>query len=179
VIYADTLKTPWGQLAILWFTKNGQPIVTGAGFCSVKQLFTNWSDAASRDSSFATELAEVPKPVSKSSSKIRTAVNKWVKGDYKALRSIKVIQPGPEFRQDVWATLREVKAGDHVSYQELADMAGRPKAVRAAASACSNNLAAPFVPCHRVTRSGGDLGKYAYGLKIKKSLLQHEGAPVA
>lgn len=176
MIYADKVKTPWGQLSVLWFKKGSQPVVTAAGFCSVSQLFSNWSKAARRDSNFSSELAKVSRPITKSSAPIRTAVNQWAKGRYQALRSIKVIQPGPDFRQDVWSTLRKIKPGDFVSYQELAGMAGRPRAVRAAASACSNNLAAPFVPCHRVTRSGGDIGKYAYGLKIKKSLLKHEGA---
>lgn len=179
MIYSDTIKTPWGQLAVLWFQKGKQSVVTAAGFCSVNQLFRNWSDAASRDLAFPAELAEVSRPVAKSSTSIKSAVNKWAKGQFQALRAIKVHQPGPDFRQDVWDTLRTIKPGDFVSYQELAQMAGRPRAVRAAASACSNNLAAPFVPCHRVTRSGGDLGKYAYGVKIKRELLEHEGAPLA
>lgn len=179
MIYADEIKTPWGNLAVLWFIKAGTPVVTAAGFCSVNQLFKNWSDAASRDLAFPAALAEVSKPEKKASIQITSAVKKWAKGQTQALRTIKVTQPGPEFRQDVWATLRKIKPGHLVTYQDLAGLAGRPKAVRAAATACSNNLAAPFVPCHRVTRSGGDLGKYAYGVKLKKELLEHEGASIA
>jgi methylated-DNA-[protein]-cysteine S-methyltransferase len=46
--------------------------------------------------------------------------------------------------------------------------------VRAAGSACARNLVAPFVPCHRVLRSGGTLGGYYYGLDAKRVLLAHE-----
>jgi len=179
VIYSDVCKTPWGDIAVLWTGSAAAPVVTAAGFTSVGSLYRRWLATAKRDPKFAQMLASASKPVKKSSPKIRSAINQWVKGNYQALRAIKVKQPGPEFRQEVWTTLRKIKPGDSHSYQEVARLAGRPKAVRAAASACSNNLVAPFVPCHRVTRSGGDIGKYAYGLKIKKELLAHEGAPVA
>jgi len=179
VIYSDLCKTPWGDIAVLWTGSAAAPVVTAAGFTSVGSLYRRWLATAKRDPKFAQMLASASKPVKKSSTKIRSAINQWVKGKYQALRAIKVKQPGPEFRQEVWTTLRKIKPGDSHSYQEVARLAGRPKAVRAAASACSNNLVAPFVPCHRVTRSGGDIGKYAYGLKIKKELLAHEGAPVA
>ena len=179
MIYAEVCKTPWGELSVLWMGKSTAPVVTAAGFTSVGVLYRRWLATAKRDPRFAKVLAEVTKPVKKSSPKIRAAISRWVKGDYRALRAIKVNQPGPEFWQEVWTTLRKIKPGDAHSYQEVARMAGRPKAVRAAASACSNNLVAPFVPCHRVTRSSGDIGKYAYGVAIKRDLLAHEGATVA
>ena len=51
---------------------------------------------------------------------------------------------------------------------------GRPKAVRAAGSANSANNVAVLIPCHRVIRTGGGLGGYAYGLDIKRQLLEKE-----
>ncbi|NDI24553.1 MAG: MGMT family protein, partial [Actinobacteria bacterium] len=51
-----------------------------------------------------------------------------------------------------------------------------PDAVRAAGSACARNLIAVVVPCHRIVKTGGALGNYAYGLKAKEWLLRHEGA---
>ena len=54
--------------------------------------------------------------------------------------------------------------------------AGSPKAVRAAGQACATNKVAPFVPCHRIVRTDGSLGGYAYGLPVKEALLVHEGA---
>ncbi len=70
--------------------------------------------------------------------------------------------------------MRSIPPGQTWSYARLAAEAGRPTAVRAAGSACARNLVAPFVPCHRVVRSDGSLGGYAYGLDIKRALLAHE-----
>jgi methylated-DNA-[protein]-cysteine S-methyltransferase len=63
-----------------------------------------------------------------------------------------------------------------VSYTELAAKAGRPEAVRAAASACARNAAALFVPCHRVLRSDGSLGGFRWGTTVKRWLLEHEAS---
>ena len=67
-----------------------------------------------------------------------------------------------------------VPAGAPVSYTEYAAKAGRPAAVRAAASACARNAAALFVPCHRVLRTDGSLGGFRWGLPVKRWLLDHE-----
>ena len=48
--------------------------------------------------------------------------------------------------------------------------------MRAAGQACARNKVAPFVPCHRILRTDGSLGGYAYGLPVKEALLVHEGA---
>ncbi len=47
--------------------------------------------------------------------------------------------------------------------------------LRAAESACGANPVAVLIPCHRVVRSDGTLGGYAYGLPIKEELLKREG----
>src|SRR3546814_10676206 len=52
---------------------------------------------------------------------------------------------------------------------------GKPGAIRAAGSACGDNHLAIPIPCHRVVRSDGGLGGYAYGLERKKALLRKEG----
>lgn len=105
---------------------------------------------------------------------VAEAVARYAAGDAAALDGVAVHQPGGPFLQAVWAVMREIPAGSTVSYTELAHRAGRPAAVRAAASACARNLVAPFVPCHRVVRSDGSLGGYAYGLEVKRALLDHE-----
>ena len=51
---------------------------------------------------------------------------------------------------------------------------GQPTAVRAAGSANGANNVAVLIPCHRVIRSDGTLGGYAYGLEIKRELLRRE-----
>ena len=72
--------------------------------------------------------------------------------------------------------MRKIPAGKTLSYAELAAKAGSANAVRAAGSACARNLIAPIVPCHRVVKTGGELGNYAYGLHLKEELLRFESA---
>lgn len=81
---------------------------------------------------------------------------------------------GTAFQQAVWAALRAIPPGETRSYTEIAAAAGRPKAVRAAGSACGDNALAVLIPCHRVLRGDGGLGGYAYGLERKKALLARE-----
>jgi methylated-DNA-[protein]-cysteine S-methyltransferase len=102
------------------------------------------------------------------------AVERYLAGDGEALRPVQVRQRGGPFQQSAWEAMRGIPAGETWSYSELATKAGRPEAVRAAATACARNLVAPFVPCHRVVRSDGTLGGYAYGLDAKRWLLQLE-----
>lgn len=110
---------------------------------------------------------ELPGPVA-------DAVGRYLAGDLAALDVVHVRQEGGPFRQAAWAAMRAVPPGETVTYAELAAMAGRPTAVRAAGSACATNRVAPFVPCHRVVRSDGTLGGYAFGLEAKRALLAHE-----
>lgn len=109
---------------------------------------------------------------------VTDAVAAYVDGDLGAVDGIEVRQHSGPFLVEAWAVLRRVPAGAPVTYAELAAKAGRPDAVRAAASACARNAAALFVPCHRVIRTGGGLGGFRYGLDVKRWLLDHE-APAA
>lgn len=84
------------------------------------------------------------------------------------------------FRRAVLDELaRGVPFGHTVSYKELATRAGNPKASRATGSAMATNPIPIVVPCHRVLRSGGELGGYGGGLDAKRWLLRHEGALLA
>jgi AraC family transcriptional regulator of adaptative response/methylated-DNA-[protein]-cysteine methyltransferase len=83
---------------------------------------------------------------------------------------------GTAFQEAVWRELRRIPAGETRSYAEIAAAVGRPGAVRAAGSANGANNVAVLIPCHRVVRSDGSLGGYAYGLERKAELLRREGA---
>ncbi len=107
---------------------------------------------------------------------ITDAVAAYVEGDFGAIDAVAVRQQSGPFLVEAWEVLRTVPAGAPVTYAELAAKAGRPEAVRAAASACARNAAALFVPCHRVVRTGGGLGGFRYGLDVKRWLLDHEAA---
>jgi AraC family transcriptional regulator of adaptative response/methylated-DNA-[protein]-cysteine methyltransferase len=81
---------------------------------------------------------------------------------------------GTAFQERCWQALRAIPPGETRTYAEIAAAAGNPKAVRAAGSANARNNVAVLIPCHRVIRTGGDLGGYAYGLEIKRELLKRE-----
>lgn len=83
---------------------------------------------------------------------------------------------GTAFQQAVWRELTRIPPGETLSYAALAAKAGRPKAVRAAGTACGANQVAVLIPCHRAKRGDGTLGGYAYGLDRKVELLKREGA---
>jgi len=82
---------------------------------------------------------------------------------------------GTAFQEAVWQALRAIPAGETRTYAELAAVAGNPGAVRAAGTACGANHLAVVIPCHRVQRSDGTMGGYAYGVDRKVELLKREG----
>ena len=83
---------------------------------------------------------------------------------------------GTAFQRRVWRALQEIPVGQTVSYTEIAQRIGSPKAVRAVAGACAANNLAVAIPCHRAVRNDGALSGYAWGVERKKVLLDREGA---
>ena len=81
---------------------------------------------------------------------------------------------GTEFQKKVWKSLTKIKYGGTCSYQEIAISINNPNAVRAVGSACRLNPIPIIIPCHRVLRSNGCIGKYAFGIKNKHKLLKLE-----
>ncbi|MHB8780246.1 MAG: methylated-DNA--[protein]-cysteine S-methyltransferase [Candidatus Geothermincolia bacterium] len=84
----------------------------------------------------------------------------------------------PEFHRRVYKEMRRIKPGAVKSYSELAEAAGAPRAARAVGNACARNPFPILVPCHRVVRSGGKLGGFGADLRLKRHLLELEGARV-
>lgn len=82
---------------------------------------------------------------------------------------------GTAFQEAVWRELTRIPPGETRSYAEIAAAVGKPRAVRAAGSANGANNIAVLIPCHRVIRTDGSLGGYAYGLERKEKLLEKEG----
>ena len=80
------------------------------------------------------------------------------------------------FRQIVQRYLPRIGYGHTRSYQEVAELVGNPRAVRAVGTACATNPLPVVVPCHRVLRSDGSLGGYIGGLNAKTTLLSLEKA---
>jgi AraC family transcriptional regulator, regulatory protein of adaptative response / methylated-DNA-[protein]-cysteine methyltransferase len=81
---------------------------------------------------------------------------------------------GTAFQLTVWRYLQQIPYGETRTYSEVATALGKPRAVRAVASACARNRIALAIPCHRVIRGDGGLGGYRWGLERKQQLLQRE-----
>jgi len=80
------------------------------------------------------------------------------------------------FRLAVLSHLTGIGYGQTASYAAVATLAGNPKAVRAAATACATNPLPIVVPCHRVVYSDGRIGNYLGGPDAKRALLTLEAA---
>ena len=106
--------------------------------------------------------------------RISRAVGRYMNGYVNAIDDIPVRQSSGPFISHAWDVLRDVPAGTTLTYGGFAARCGRPTAVRAAASACTRNAAALFVPCHRVISANGALHGFRYGLGPKGWLLDHE-----
>jgi methylated-DNA-[protein]-cysteine S-methyltransferase len=90
---------------------------------------------------------------------------------------------GTPFQQRVWTALQDIPYGETISYGELAELLGNPKAGRAVGLANGKNPISIIVPCHRVVGANGDLTGYGGGIERKRHLLDfermHEGSMLA
>lgn len=100
-------------------------------------------------------------------------LNNYLKGDIKEF-TIPLKVDGTEFMKEVWNGLLKIPYGETLSYKELGEKIGRPKAARAIGLACNKNPMPIFIPCHRIVGSNGKLTGYLGGLNIKKKLLEIE-----
>ena len=87
---------------------------------------------------------------------------------------IPLLLHGSPFQLKVWKALQAIPYGEVVTYKDIANSIGNPKAVRAVGMANHCNPIAVIVPCHRVVGVGGKLVGYAGGVDIKRYLLNLE-----
>jgi len=107
---------------------------------------------------------------------IRDKLERYFDGDTAAIETIDIDPGGTPFQRRVWETLRTIPAGTTLSYSAFARRLGAPKAARAVGAANGQNPIAIVVPCHRLVASDEALTGYAAGLRLKRALLEHEGA---
>jgi len=81
---------------------------------------------------------------------------------------------GTPFQHKVWRALQTIPVGKTYTYGSLAKTLDMPNGARAIGTACGKNPIWLVVPCHRVVGSNGKLTGYAWGIDIKRKLLQHE-----
>lgn len=143
---------------------------TGAGLCWVHLD----ADAAALEAALAREFPEAELVVEDA------GLAQWRQqlADYVEGRAPWPLLPvelrGTAFQLAVWEALRRIPAGTTLSYAELAERVGRPRAVRAVATACAANRVALAVPCHRIVRGDGSLSGYRWGPERKAALLEAE-----
>jgi len=92
--------------------------------------------------------------------------------------SIEVSFVGTPFARAVLESMARIPYGEVWSYADVAKAAGNPRAVRAAGSAVGRNPYPILIPCHRVVRSGGEIGQFGGGVELKRRLLALEGVQI-
>ena len=105
----------------------------------------------------------------------RSSVNRIFDSTEKA-KPLNVFLYGSNFQIKVWEALLAVPEGKAVTYQDIAQRIGEPKASRAVGNAVGQNPVAFLIPCHRVIRKMGDFGNYQWGATRKKIMLGWEAA---
>ncbi len=107
--------------------------------------------------------------------KCKEQLAEYFKGSRKTF-DLPILLVGSDFQKRVWKALMEIPYGKTRSYISLSRELGDEKAIRAVARANGENALSIIVPCHRILGSDGSLTGYAGGLRVKKKLLQLEGA---
>jgi methylated-DNA-[protein]-cysteine S-methyltransferase len=141
----------------------------------VKQLTFGHPSAAAAKKALGRKLPASTKPGKRDARLIRR-LQAYAAGIPDPLSDIPVdLGPVGEFRRRVLEQCRLIPYGGTISYGELAAKAGSPRAARAVGTCMARNTAPLLVPCHRVVRSGGQIGPYGVGgTAMKRRLLAME-----
>ena len=100
-------------------------------------------------------------------------IEEYLLGNRKKI-TVPIKLKGTEFQKKVWNALLEIPYGKTMSYKQIAEKIGNPKACRAVGMANHNNPIAIIVPCHRVIGNNRKLVGYAGGVEVKQKLLEIE-----
>lgn len=155
--------TPLGQIIVaqsckglcwLGFMVKGYK---GDGFTRMTEFFPN---------------SELVRDDKKTKSLVTEIMQAWNKD---TLKEIALDLRGTEFQKSVWQALLQIPKGQVISYGDVANDIGRPKASRAVGSAVGENPVSLIVPCHRVVQRSGKLGNYGWGVELKEKILHLEG----
>jgi len=150
LIYETDLKTPIGELGLLGDDTN----LLELSLNGLKGLSRR---GQSKEDRFKVEIKQLNQYFLK---KRRTF-------------SIKIHLEGTNFQKEVYKEMINIKYGKVLTYKDLAEKAGHPRAYRAVGSTCGANKIPIVIPCHRVISSSG-LGGFGGGLRLKKFLLNLE-----
>lgn len=151
--------SPFGEAIVGW-TKRGvcHFAFSMANHAAMRSgLVVHWPNAKfSRDDSQARRLLQVIFPATPSRGRIHLVLR------------------GTNFQIKVWEALMHTEFGHVISYRQLAERAGCPRAQRAVGTALAANPIGFLIPCHRVIRESGDAGNYRWGAERKLAMLAWE-----
>jgi methylated-DNA-[protein]-cysteine S-methyltransferase len=156
-------------MASIFYTRIESPIgplLLAADHTGLRQiLFVHGRHSVKPDPSWQ----EDPTPMKKAIDQLHS----YFAGELEAF-DLPLAPEGTPFQQSVWRNLCEIPFGKTISYGELAQRIGNPKASRAVGLANGSNPIPIVIPCHRVIGSNGKLTGYGGGLPIKEKLLALE-----
>jgi methylated-DNA-[protein]-cysteine S-methyltransferase len=153
----DTFDTPLGRFTI---AVDADGAVQAAGFGGLEEI---------------RHLLGPREPVhdAKATEEVRRQIEEYFAGERTGF-DLKLAEPDSDFQRRYRGAMAAVEYGKTTSYGELAARLG--SSARATGRANATNPLCIIVPCHRIIGADGSLTGYAYGLDIKRRLLEHEGA---
>ena len=104
---------------------------------------------------------------------VRRQLADYFAGDRKTF-DLRLRPGGTEFQLKVLNELQQIPYGSTVSYADIAERVGNPKAVRAVGAANGRNPIPIVIPCHRVIGSDGKMTGFGGGIPTKEALLRLE-----
>jgi AraC family transcriptional regulator of adaptative response/methylated-DNA-[protein]-cysteine methyltransferase len=144
--------TDRGICALFFVQGNGRKEV-------VRELHLRWPGA---------QFVEAPQDT-------RPYIDKIFRADSSSRQApLPLVLKGTNFQIRVWEALLRIPAGRVLSYEDIAQRIGQPKASRAVGNAVAKNPISYIVPCHRVIQSIGITGNYRWGPARKKAILGWE-----
>lgn len=175
-LLTHTITTPDGPFSII---EDSNHTDNHTGNQASPVLASGWTEDISKLLHQAKLSADQEFRASDADSAAVEAVAAYYDGHFAAIDHVPVRQNGTQLQQAVWQQLRVISPGFPLTYAQLAQKIGRPRAFRAVASCCARNANALFVPCHRVVAGDGTLAGFAWGTETKSRLLQRESDPQA
>jgi len=160
--YTETVLTPAGPYT---FAVNDSGAILWARFDNGTYRPTDAEERALQ----AFTLREDPARTARAAEQLR----EYTAGHRRAF-DLPVILDGTPWQQSIWTALQRIPFGETRTYGQLAEMVGRPTAVRAVGRANATNRIPLIIPCHRVIGASGSLTGFAGGPQLKAALLDHE-----
>ncbi|HEX2988735.1 MAG TPA: methylated-DNA--[protein]-cysteine S-methyltransferase [Chloroflexota bacterium] len=135
------------------------------------------ADDESFERAFRARFQRTPMAVQKPPAKLARRVAEQLAGEGRQPLSYD-LRGLTEFERAVLLKAMEIPRGEVRPYAWIAREIGHPGAVRAVGTALGNNPVPLLIPCHRVVRSDGAIGNYAFGGEMKRAVLREEGVEI-